>query len=274
MSDSADPSAFPDLPQRVPVRRTYPMLRTIAALILRECTTRFARKPGGLLWVIFQPLLMIIVLAMAFELLARTPGAGTSFLLFKATGLLVLQMARQTAQDIGRSLNFSRALLMYPGVVWMDAILARFLLNGTLAILTTALIITGIVIYEDLTLIIDWGPIAQSIALALLFALSWGCLNAFLMERFDVWTIIWSVLNGPLVLVSGVVLLYENMPTFAQDILWYNPLLHITGLMREGVYSTYQPQYISIPYVLTCCLIPLVFGLLLLRRYHRELLAR
>ena len=68
--------------------------------------------------------------------------------------------------------------------------------------------------------------------------------------------------------------LYEDLPPFAQDILWYNPIMHITGLMREGFYPVYSPGYISVAYTAACALVPMVIGLLLLRQYHRDLLYR
>ncbi|MCC5955662.1 MAG: ABC transporter permease, partial [Natronohydrobacter sp.] len=78
----------------------------------------------------------------------------------------------------------------------------------------------------------------------------------------------------PLFLISGVLMTYEDMPVFAQEILWYNPVIHLTGMMRHGFYPMYRPDYISLIFVAFCALIPMIAGLLLLRRHHRELLYR
>jgi capsular polysaccharide transport system permease protein len=48
--------------------------------------------------------------------------------------------------------------------------------------------------------------------------------------------------------------------------------MHITGLMREGFYSSYRPDYINVPYVVGVSFICMAFGLMLLRRHHRDLL--
>lgn len=272
---ATSPTAPPLPPEgRIRSGRSFPTLRTIGALVLREMATRFGRKPGGYLWAFIQPLMLIVILGVAFSLIARTPSLGTSFILFKATGMLVFNMAKQTSQVVGRSLSYSRTLLEYPGVVWIDAVLARYLLNSLVSLIVMPVLLVGIIVVEDVTLILDWGAITLSVVLALLTALSWGMLNAYLFERFDVWSNIWQILTAPLMIVSGVILLYEDLPAFAQDVLWYNPLLHVTGLMRAGFYSTYQPQYISVTFVVTCAMVPLVLGLLLLRRYNREILIR
>ena len=253
---------------------TQSSLRAVAALVLREMSTRYGRTPGGYLWAILEPLGMIIVLSMAFSLLARTPALGTSFLLFKATGFMVLQVFTVLGGQVGHALTFSKPLLRYPRVAWIDAVMARFLLNGLVVYVVSFLILSGIILYEDIDTLLRWGPIFLAMGLAAALGLGIGCLNAFLFMRFPAWQQIWSILTRPLFLVSGVVILYETMPPFAQAILWYNPVLHLTALMREGFYPMYRPDYISLPYVLTCAMIPMVLGLLLLRRHHRTLLYR
>lgn len=248
--------------------------RAIGALVLREMSTRYGRTPGGYAWAVLEPLGMIIILSFAFSLLAKTPTLGTSFLLFKATGFLILQIFTVLGGQVGNSLNFSRPLLRYPRVTWGDAILARFLLNTLVVITVTILILSGIVIYDQVDLMLDWGAAFASVGLAAALGFGVGSLNCFLFMRFPVWSQMWAILTRPLFLISGVIILYEDMPPLAQTVLWYNPVLHLTGLMRAAFYPMYRPDYISIQFVMLTILIPMVFGLLLLRRYHRELLNR
>ena len=57
------------------------------------------------------------------------------------------------------------------------------------------------------------------------------------------------------------------MPTIFQSILWWNPLIHVTGLMRSGFYSTYEATYVSMPYVLAVAGTLFLVGGWLLRRH-------
>ncbi len=248
--------------------------RAISALMLREMSTRYGRTPGGYLWAVLEPLGMIVLLSFAFALMARVPAIGTSFLLFKATGFLILQIFTILGGQVGHALTFSKPLLRYPRVTWGDAILARFLLNTLVIFTVTALILTGVIIFEQVDVLLRWGPILGAMGLAAALGLGVGCLNCYLFTRFPVWQQIWSIATRPLFLISGVIFLYDDMPQMAQEILWYNPILHLTGLMRMGFYPMYRPDYISLPFVAACVLIPMALGLLLLRRYHRELLNR
>lgn len=254
--------------------RSFPASRTIAALMLREISTRFGRQPGGYIWAILQPLAMIVLMAMAFAVLARVPSLGVSFILFKATGMIILQLFVVPARMVGSSLSYSRALLSYPGVTWIDAVLAQFLLNLLVTIIVTIIILAGDIWIEGVSLILDWNMILSAVALTALMAFGFGVFNAFMMERFDVYGNLWQILTGPLMLVSGILILFDDMPQFAQDILWYNPLVHTVGMMRAGFYSVYEPQYVSVTFVLICSMVPMVLGLVLLRRHNRELLIR
>lgn len=249
-------------------------IRSITALMLREMSTRYGRTPGGYVWAILEPLGMILLLAFAFELLARSPALGTSYILFKATGFMILQVFTTLGGQVGSSLSFSKSLLRFPRVTWVDAIAARFLLNVTVVFVVTFLIITGIILVQGLQLLISWGPIFLAMGLTAALGLGMGCLNSFLFMQFPVWQQLWAILTRPLFLISGVIILYEDMPPLAQTILWYNPLLHLTGMMRDGFYVLYRPSYISFIYVGFWIIIPMVAGLLLLKRHHRNLLYR
>jgi capsular polysaccharide transport system permease protein len=265
-------SSQPHLSARAPNPATS--LRVIAALMLREMSTRYGRTPGGYVWAILEPLGMIVVLGAAFTVVARSPALGTSFLLFMGTGFLILHTFTVLGGQVGHALTFSKPLLRYPRVTWIDAIAARFTLNAAVLYAVTVLILTGIIVYEQLYVTLNWGTVLLALGLTTALGLGVGCLNCFMFTRFPVWQQLWSILTRPLFLISGVLFLYDDMPTVAQNILWYNPLLHLTGVMRDGFYPLYRPTYISFVYLGACIMIPMVTGLLLLRRHHRELLNR
>ncbi len=254
--------------------RAFAALRAIGALILREMGTRYGRTPGGYLWALLEPLGMIILLAFAWSLLAKSPSLGTSFLLFKGTGLLVLTLVTTLSNLVGRSMMFSKALLFYPRITWIDAILARFVLNSLVLITVMSLILAGILIHEDIRTVLAWDKIGLAVLLSVLLGFGTGCLNCYLFQRFIAWQTAWAILTRPLFLISGVIVVYEDMPALAQAVLWFNPVLHLTGIMRDGFYPIYTPQYISVTYLATWIVVPMVMGLLLLRQYHRDLLNR
>ncbi len=246
--------------------------RTITALILREMSTRYGRNPGGYVWAVVEPLGVIIILSFGFSLLMRNPSLGNSFLLFYASAYLAFNLYQSLSLTVARAISFSRPLLMYPVVTWVDAILARFTLNLLTGLLVTYILLTGILATVDSRAVLEIGPIAEALGLAALLGLGIGTLNCAIGGLFPTYDLIWSIATRPLFLVSGIFYIYEDMPQSVQNVLWFNPLIHITGLMREGIYPTYHPQYISEVFVLLVSLSTLLMGLILLGRYHRDIL--
>lgn len=264
--------AAPEGPALAGHHRRLATLRTILALILREMTTRYGRSPGGYLWALVAPLGGILLLSVGFSLISRHPPLGTSFLLYFATGMMPFSLYSGISGTVAGSLNFSKALLAYPAVTWLDAMLARFLLNTLTSMMVTFILITTIMTLTETRSVLDIGAILAAMTLTALLGLGVGLMNCAIGGMFPVWTMIWNILSRPLFLASGVLLLYEDLPRKAQDILWYNPLLHLIGEMRSGFYPMYPAAYVNMPYVILITLTLIAFGLILIRRYHLEIL--
>ncbi len=255
-------------------RPRFPLFRNVLALMLREMSTRYGRTPGGYIWSVVEPFAAILFLSIGFSLLLRNPSLGTSFLLFYATGYLPFNLYQVLATSVSNSIQYSKPLLKFPAVNWFDAVLARFLLNSLTGILVTALLFTFVLNIVESRAVLHLGPIVEAIGLSMLLGLGVGMLNCPLIGMFPVWEMIWNIITRPLFLASGVIYIYEDLPTLAQNILWYNPLIHVLGLMRTGFYPTYSPTYINPLYVLLVALTLFFFGMLLTRRFNREILNR
>lgn len=247
-------------------------LRSVFALVLREMATRYGKSPGGYIWAVLEPLGAIIILSVGFSLIVRSPSLGSSFLLFYATGFMPFTIYNSIANFVSQAITFSRPLLMYPSVTWVDAVIARFFLNALTTVLVTLILLTSIVAVTDTRVIINLPPMVLSIALALLLGLGVGTLNCVLKGLFPAWAQVWSIATRPLFIISGIFFLYDEMPPGVQDILWYNPLIHVVGLMRTGFYPTYRADYADPAYCIAFGLIALFFGVVLMGRHHRDIL--
>ncbi|MEL0439183.1 ABC transporter permease [Phycobacter sp. K97] len=262
----------PAITPSVPLDLRYRGMRTIVALILREMSTTYGRSPGGYIWAILQPVAMIVILTLAFSFLLRAPSLGTSFVLFYATGFMVLRLFQEVSTAVGLAIFFNQALLAYPRVTYVDTLASRSILAVLTQIMVSAIIFTGVFIVEDVRVILDFGPILLTYAMTVLLAVGIGTFNAYMMFSFPVYRMIWGVLTRPLMLVSGVFYIYEDLPMVVQNILWFNPLIHLSGLIRTGFYSTYDPGYISLVYVALLGVVPGFFGILLLRKFSKDIL--
>lgn len=248
--------------------------RIIVALMLREMATTYGRSVGGYLWAVLEPVLGVALLSVIFSLALRSPGLGSNFPLFYATGFLPFAMFNDMTHKVAASIRFSRPFLAYPSVTFIDTIIARVLLNALTHATVIAIVFGGIYLLYRLPAPGDLSSVFESLLLVVLLATGVGTLNCYLMTAFPVWERIWNILTRPLFLMSGIFFLYGMMPPKAQDILWYNPLIHCVGLMRRGIYPTYEASYINAGYVVAVALTCLLIGLILLYRNHKQLLER
>jgi len=260
-------------PEFRPVRqRRFASMRAIVALMLREMATTYGRSPLGYLWAILEPVAGIALLTAIFSSGFRTPPMGTNFAIFYASGLVPFMLYTDLNIKIMTSLGYSGSLLVYPRVTFMDALLARFFLNGLTQLLVGYVIFTGILLLFDTQTVLNLPALGLAYAMALALAVGVGAFNCFLAGMFPSWARIWSIVNRPLFLISCIFFLYETVPEPWRSYLWYVPTIHIVGQARAGFYPYYDAPYVSLIYVFSLSLILLVLGLLFLRRFSRTIL--
>ena len=253
-------------------KRSFASFRAISALMLREMATTYGRSPGGYFWAVAEPVAGVFVLTWAFSFIFMTPPLGTSFELFYATGMLPFTMFVTLSNRVGTAIVFSRPLLTFPAVTFVDAIAARFLLNLLTELLVIYLVFLAILSLFETRALLDLTQIAGSLALTALFALGVGTANAYLFMRFPVWHVFWALINRPLFVISGVFFIYDKLPALLKEWLWFNPLVHIVGMMRKGFYPTYDNHYVSVVFVVGVSLGLLLFGLLMLSANGKKLI--
>ncbi|WP_435260122.1 ABC transporter permease [Thioclava sp. FR2] len=240
--------------------------------MLREMATTHGRSPGGYLWAILEPVAALAIFSVGFSLLFNSPPLGNSFPLFYATGFLPFMLFNDVANKMATSINFSRPLLAYPAVTFLDALIARFLLNVLTHLMVAYIVFFGIITVFGARADLDLPRILETFATAAFLGIGIGTLNCYLMTSFPIWERSWQIATRPLFIISGIFFTYDSMPRFAQDALWYNPLLHIVGMSRDGFYGSYRSDYVSETYVLAIASSTLLLGLLLLWRHHRAFL--
>jgi len=173
-----------------PIRGDMPRLtpvRSILALMLREMGSTYGQSPGGYVWAIVQPIGIILILAVGFGLLIRAPALGTSFLMFYATGFLTYDIYNQLMRKILNALKYSKAMLAYPRVIWLDAILARFFLNLLTLVTVFCIVISGVLMFVDTRTVIAIQPVLIGLAIVAAFGLGVGMMNCSSLKTCHPW---------------------------------------------------------------------------------------
>jgi capsular polysaccharide transport system permease protein len=222
--------------------------RIIAALVIRETAARFGASTGGYLWAFAEPLGGIALLSLAFGFIVRDPPLGDSFLFFYATGLLPFLMFNAVAGGAMNALVHNRGLLAYPVLTALDTILARTALDALTHIVLTVSILAGLIAALGLHLAFDPAAFALCLGLAAALGLGIGTLNALFLGLLPAWRQIWSVLNRPLFILSGVFFTLDSLPDDIAPYVRFNPLAQVIAAMRAAFFGPEQ----SDPAALLC----------------------
>lgn len=257
---------------RVTGAPSFQFLRVLFALIMRDMSTKYARGTGGYLWAVASPVLAIAVMSVVFSLMFRTPSLGSSFILFYTSGYVPFHMYLEVHNGVMGAIRQNRSLMQYPAVTPMDAILARAILAFLTHVIIGTIILTGALSLTQTPVNIDLVPLTEAMLSAAFLGLAMGSVNCVLVAFFPTWERIWRVITTPLFIVSGILYTYEEAPRMFQELLWFNPLVHVTALMRTGIYGAYRGAFIEMPYVWGISCVLALVGLYLVRRHRSTII--
>lgn len=244
------------------------MSQILLALIIREITTRYGRSPGGYIWAFLEPVAMIAILSIAFSQFTKTPPLGASFAFFFATGFIPFHIFNDIAAHGGTAVLQNRPLMRFPVVTPFYAVIARFILSLGTQLIVGGIVFLGLFLIVGQPETIEFTSLLLAIASAAILGLGIGTTNALLFSLFPVWRNIWAIISRSLFVISGVFFIFEQAPENLQNLLWWNPLIHVVGEARRSFYPNYGGEYISIWYVFLIGVLFFLIGGILLERFR------
>ncbi len=245
--------------------------RVVGALLLREVITRFGRHNIGFLWLFVEPMLFTLVIAAVWYWVRDKGlhGSNLPILPFAITGYSTILLWRNAANRCASAVQPNVALLYHRNVAVIDLYAARLLLEiagatGSLIVLLGTLVLVGQAERpaDLLTMVGGW-------LLLVWFAVALGLIIGPLAERSSSFHRIWQMLHYPLFPLSGAVFLVDWLPTQAQAIVLWIPMVNGVEMLRAGYYGSAIQSHYSAGYLATVNLIMLWFGLKLVERSKR-----
>ncbi|MDW9808554.1 ABC transporter permease [Sinorhizobium meliloti] len=243
----------------VTLAKTY--IRVVAAMIAREMSTRFGRKPGGYIWALLEPAGYIAMMTVIFGALARAPALGTSFVLFFATGYLGYQLYQAKVIYLSASVKANKPLLSYPNVAPIDAVTARYILQTLTSALVAVMVFSTIFLTLHHAPEINWPRILEAEVYAGMLALGMGMFNSVMFVKSALYEQIYGIVTRPMFLLSGVFFLPDTMPHPYRDFLLTNPICQVIMLFRSGFYPEYRAIGLSESYLAICSAVILLSGM-------------
>ena len=163
-----------------------------------------------------------------------------------------------------------KALLTYPLVKPVDAIIARILLEILTMLVVLTVFFTLLSVFSNYKIIHTPHIFLQAVFATILLSAGVGVFNAVFSMIVPAWERLWGLIKLPLLILSGIFYIPKSMPPIVQDIIYWNPLLHCVEWLRHGAYLDYDPM-LNRSFVIWFSLSFLTAGLFLERIYRHTL---
>lgn len=179
-------------------------LSVIFALFLRELKTRFGERRFGAFWVLFEPLLHLLIFLFVFVFLRNRMMPQVPFELFLITGLTPYFIFQHIVTGLMSSIDANKALFAYRPVKPIDTYLTRAILEVLIYGIVFAIIIAGFGFFMGIDIAIYHPLMFMSIFLILvLMGFAFGIIASLIVHVFPTAKIIIRVLMMPLYFLFG-----------------------------------------------------------------------
>ncbi|MDK4712812.1 ABC transporter permease [Rhizobium sp. CNPSo 4039] len=237
--------------------------RVLGALIMREMLIRYGRENIGFLWLALEPMILTTGVMIMWTLLNHE-AHGLTVAAFVLSGYMPLTLWRHITGHAVSCLRQNMPLMYHRQIRLADAIIARALLEtaGTTAALilvyTVARLANIIPPYQNLGLVLaGWLFMAWlSFAVALIFAAG--------SERFEFVEKLVPPFQYLTLPICGMFFMVAWLPSGAQKLALYVPLVHCFELFRAGVFGDSVQTFYDIDYLAKCCLFTTAVGVFLI----------
>ena len=245
--------------------------RVVGALMVRELITRFGRENIGFLWMMVEPLLFAVLVAIVWRFMKGPEEHGVSIVAFIATGYIPLTFFRHCFSRSVRVFSVNGSLLYHRQILISDLIITRFIIEVLGSMMAFLLIAVILLALDEFPVPADMGLLFFGWALYCFFVLSLCLIFAPLSEVSDVLEKFMPVVAYIMIPFSGCFNMVSWLTPDVQEIMHYSPFVQAMEMMRGGVFGErVNPIWdTSVPIAATLVLMPI--GLAACRRIRSRL---
>lgn len=243
----------------------------ISALLKREMNTQFGKYSLGFLWMLFEPLISVIIIGIIIAHYVSKSVPEIPFAFFLLMGKMLLNVFTGSMNIGIRSVGTNQALLVYPTVKPLDTFIARFLY----------VLMTSVFSFTLFCIVGMWLGIKISLAsldiLMVCYVVTWlmgcgfGLIFAVCASYFPEVEKIVKVVQAPLLFVSCVMHPLSVLPSSVEKILLANPLVHTIELSRQATFPHYSIDGPNLFYPFATAIVLLSIGLTLFHGNRQHL---
>jgi ABC-type polysaccharide/polyol phosphate export permease len=237
--------------------------RVMGALLMREVITRFGRDNLGVLWLVGEPMLFTMGVAVLWSAAGMNHGAGIPIVAFAITGYSSVLVWRNTVGRCNSAIQQNISLLYHRNVRVIDVMATRILIevcgaSGSFIVLSVFFIAVELVA-PPVDMLQVLGGWLMLVWFGAALALTMGALTSYseLIER------IWHPTAYLLFPLSGAAFMVDWLPPAFQKTVLLLPMVHGVEMVREGFFGNSVRTHYDVAYMATCCLVLTLTGLFL-----------
>ena len=228
-------------------------INVVRALIIRDLMGRYGRNHLGFVWTIVEPMILCVGVMLIWSLIKEATIHGMPIVPFVFTGYMPLTLWRHMTGPLVRLLSNNTGLFYHRPVSHVDMLLSRALLEF-LSTSTAAMVIYFILVSLGVI-----EPIKNP-GLVLAGWLFTGWYFGAQGLLISAWTEYWepaekfiqpaNYLQLP---ISGVFLMTDWVPYYAQKLLLLNPSVHCFEMIRAGFFGDEVTTHYDVSYLAGSC---------------------
>ncbi|SAK56521.1 ABC-2 type transporter [Caballeronia hypogeia] len=222
-------------------RSSLSIVRSVLfALFLREMQTRFGARRMGFVWVILEPLAILVIVLVFHALLKATRMQSLDYVMFLVSGIVPFHMMRSIVWRLTDAIQANQGLFAYRQVAPFDTFVARLIVE--LCTYSCAYIIIcaflGFWFQHDVLISnpLEWlGALAVGVFLSFWLGVAYAMISHSIpgAARVCKMTLI------PLYLTSGILFPVWNLPERQVSFFSWNPYVDVIDNVRAAVFDNY-----------------------------------
>lgn len=248
--------------------------RVISALLMREIHTRYGRENIGHLWVIGEPFLFCVGVAIMWTAIRPSHEHGVPVTAFVITGYVPLTMWRHCVGRSVKAFESNGSLLFHRQVTPLDIILARCLLEILGAIMAGIVVSAGAILTGFMDPPADFGLVYVGILYEAVFCLACALIMAPLSETNDILEKFVSAAMYLSIPFSGAFAMVEWVPQAFQSVLLWSPSVHALEIIREGQFGSKVHAHYDFVFLTWSCATMILIGLSLTLRSRKHIMVQ
>lgn len=249
-------------------------IRVIGALLMREIHTRYGRDNLGFLWVVGEPALFCIGVAIMWTAIRPAHEHGVPVTAFVITGYVPLTMWRHCVSRGVKAFEANGSLLFHQQVTPLDIILARVVLEVYGSIIAGLLVSVAAILLGYMELPANPGLMYMGMGYQIVFCLGCALIIASLSEMSDVLERFVQAFMYLSIPFSGAFTMVDWVPPQFQAILLWSPSVHSLEMIRGGQFGSGVHVHYDVFYTSWTCALLILIGLSLTLRSRRHIVVQ